>query len=303
MTKRTKRNTSHKNKRPAQKRSIKKTSLKKSTRNKEDKNHVETTKRRVKNRVSEEDVAMKPVPKKNENVYFTRETEEAIISYINAGTIEEKNEIYNRSIKHAFEKIAENIYNKFKFSYSDVSPIDVQRQAVSHMVANISKYDVSKGKAFSYFSIVAKHWFILDNNNTYRRFTKHVEICEQPGETGEFLVEPDTQNKASDLREFVKLMVEFWDNNVNKYFTKDRDLKIANAVVEIFRRSDAIDQYNKKALYLYIREISGCHTQHITKVVNKMKFTQKNIMMEYLKYGVITGERVFPSTVIDNCGR
>lgn len=225
--------------------------------------------------------------KKPSNVYFTHETENAIVAYNETEDPREKDRIYNEHIQSAFAKIAENVYNTFKFSYADVSPLEIQKQAISHMVANIAKYEKGKGKAFSYFSIVAKHWFILDNNTTYRRFKKHVEICEQVGEAGEFVIEPEHEKQESETREFIKLMVEYWDKNVGKYFTKDRDLKIANAVIEIFRNSDRIDVFNKKALYLYIREIADCQTQHITKVINKMTGPQATIKSEYLNRGTV----------------
>ena len=225
--------------------------------------------------------------KKISNVYFTADTEAAIVAYNETEDPREKDRIYNEKIQEAFAKIAENVYNTFKFSYADVSPLEIQKQAISHMVANIAKYEKGKGKAFSYFSIVAKHWFILDNNTTYRRFKKHVEICEQSGEAGEFVVEPEHEKQESETREFIKLMVEYWDKNVGRHFTKDRDLKIANAVIEIFRNSDRIDVFNKKALYLYIREIADCQTQHITKVINKMAGPQSHIKSEYLNRGTI----------------
>ena len=233
--------------------------------------------------------AVEGVEKKISNVYFTPDTELAIVAYNETEDPREKDKIYNEKIQGAFGKIAENIYNTFKFSYADVSPLDVQKQAISHMVANMSKYEKGKGKAFSYFSIVAKHWFILDNNTTYRRFKKHVEICEQTGDSGEFVVQPEHEKQESEAREFIKLMVEYWDQNVGKYFTKDRDLKIANAVVEIFRNADRIDIFNKKALYLYIREIADCQTQHITKVINKLMEPQRKIREEYYNTGKITG--------------
>lgn len=226
------------------------------------------------------------------NVYFTSETEEAINQYNLFTDVRDKDRIYNEKIKYAFEKIAENIYNTFKFSYSDVSPVEVQKQAISHMVANIDKYDSSKGRAFGYFSIIAKNWFILDNNSNYRRFTKHVEICDHPGDSGEFVVEPEHQKRESEMKEFIRLMVDFWDVNVDKYFTKKRDRDIAAAVVELFRNSERIDVFNKKALYLYIRDIADCQTQHITKVINRMKFAQRNITEEYFSKGVVTGTHI-----------
>lgn len=237
------------------------------------------------------EVANEPViaaiEKTGPNVYFTRDTEQGIIEYNMATESAEKNRIYNEKIQYAFEKIAENVYNTFKFSYSDVSPLEVQKQAISHMVANIDKFEAGKGKAFSYFSIVAKNWFILDNNNNYRRFKKHIEICEHPSDSGEFVIEPEHQKRNTEVKEFIELMVDFWDNNVNKYFTKQRDLEIANAVIEIFRNSGRIDVFNKKALYLYIRDIAGCQTQHITKVINRMKAAQKEIADQYFSRGTI----------------
>jgi hypothetical protein len=227
------------------------------------------------------------IEKTGPNVYFTRDTEQGIIEYNMATDSADKNRIYNEKIQYAFEKIAENVYNTFKFSYSDVSPLEVQKQAISHMVANIDKFEAGKGKAFSYFSIVAKNWFILDNNNNYRRFKKHIEICEHPSDSGEFVIEPEHQKRDTEVKEFIQLMVDFWDNNVNKYFTKERDLEIANAVIEIFRNSGRIDVFNKKALYLYIRDIAGCQTQHITKVINRMKAAQKEIADQYFSRGTI----------------
>jgi hypothetical protein len=194
-------------------------------------------------------------------------------------------------IRHAFEKIAENIYNTFNFPYNEVSPQSFQREAVSHMVVNMAKYDPSKGKAFGYFSIVAKNWFILENNNNYKRFKKHTEIIDEPSQSpGEFVVQPEHESEDRDVREFIELMVEYWDNNLRTLFPKDRDYNIASAVVEIFRRCDRIDMFNKKALYLYIREIADCQTQHITKVVNRMMFAYNNIKNEYLDTGKITGD-------------
>ena len=57
--------------------------------------------------------------------------------------------------------------------------------------------------------------------------------------------------------------------------------------MEIFRNSDRIENFNKKALYLYIREMTNCKTQNITKVVNKMKDLQKKIQVEYNETGYI----------------
>ena len=220
-------------------------------------------------------------------IYFSQETEDSIVEFNLTDDRNIREEIYNTKIKYPFDKLVENIFNTFKFSYFETGPIEVQRETVAHLVANIHKFEKGKGKAFSYFSIIAKHYLIALNNSTYKRFNQHVDISEERDEHTVQLQSEDKHYKEFEMMEFMGLMVKFWENNVGKIFTKQRDLDIANAVIELFRRSDRIDAFNKKALYLYIREISSCKTQQITKVINKMKQYQHNISRSYLEHGYV----------------
>lgn len=220
-------------------------------------------------------------------MYFTSETEDSIIEYNGTDEQSQRDDIYNNKIKYAFEKLVENVFNTFKFCYFETSPIEVQKETVSHLVANIHKFESGKGKAFSYFSIIAKNYLIFQNNTNYKRFNQHVEIGDDSGENTCKLQHEDSHYKDEENREFIKLMVDYWEQNVNKIFTKQRDINIANAVIELFRNSDRIDAFNKKALYLYIREISACKTQQITKVINRMKNYQSNITQSYVDDGIL----------------
>ena len=226
----------------------------------------------------------------SDKMYFTQDTEDFIIKYNATDNLMEREDLYNNKIKYPFEKLVENIFNTFKFSYFETGPLDVQKETVSHLVSNIHKFEAGKGKAFSYFSIIAKHYLIALNNSTYKRRNQHVEIGEEHDEHTVQLQTEDTHHKNAEMREFINLMIRFWENNVGKIFTKQRDLDIANAVIELFRSSERIDAFNKKALYLYIREISSCKTQQITKVINKMKQYQSNISRSYTNKGVINTE-------------
>lgn len=223
--------------------------------------------------------------KSKEKMYFTSDTEDAIKLYNESEEQSIRNDIYNTRIKYAFEKLVENVFNTFKFCYFETSPLEVQKETVAHLVANIHKFESGKGKAFSYFSIIAKNYLIFHNNSNYKRFNQHVEIGDDNGENTCKLQHEDPHYKDEENREFLDMMVSFWEKNVNRIFTKQRDINIANAVIELFRNSDRIDAFNKKALYLYIREISSCKTQQITKVINRMKNYQNNITRSYVDTG------------------
>lgn len=223
-------------------------------------------------------------------MYFTQDTEDAIIEFNKTENLDRREVLYNTRIKYPFDKLVENIFNTFKFTYFETGPLEIQKETVAHLVANIQKYDPSKGKAFAYFSIVAKHYLIALNNSTYKRFNQHVDISEDRDENTVQLQAEDAHYKKAEMDEFMALMLSFWEKNVGKIFTKQRDLDIANAVIELFRYSDRIDAFNKKALYLYIREISNCKTQQITKIINRMKQYQSNISRSYVNNGVVNTE-------------
>lgn len=233
-------------------------------------------------------------------MYFTQDTEDAIVMYNKEENLEIREKIFRERIHHAFQKLVENVFNTFKFSYFETGPQDVQKECLTHLVANMHKFDPTrqskidpnkKTKAFAYFSIIAKHYLILLNNTTYKKFLQNVEISDDRDENTIQLQQDDKYYAQQEMSDFIRLVVEFWEKNVGKIFTKQRDLNIANAVVELFRNSDRIDAFNKKALYLYIREMAMCKTQQITKVINRMKQYHDNLQKSYQENGYINTDR------------
>ena len=106
--------------------------------------------------------------KRPKNYYFHQGTEKAIIRYNNSDSPSLRNKIYNEHIRAAFDKLAENIIHTFKFYYFDTTSEEVKNEVVSFLVMNMHKFKEGKGKAFSYFSIVAKNYLILNNNKNYK---------------------------------------------------------------------------------------------------------------------------------------
>ncbi len=251
---------------------------------------------------SEEPIKL-PRKRRSKNVsrmYFTQETEDAIILYNGTEDQDIREQIFRDKILQPFQKLVENVFNTFKFSYFETGPQDVQKECLTHLVANMHKFDPTrcskanpdkKTTAFAYFSIIAKHYLILLNNTNYKKFNQNVEISEERDENTVQLQQDDKYYAHQELTDFIKLIIDFWEKNVGKIFTKQRDLNIANAVVELFRSSDRIDAFNKKALYLYIREIASCKTQQITKVINRMKQYHDTIQKSYVEHGTVNTER------------
>ena len=223
-----------------------------------------------------------PKKKAKRKLYFGKEVQDAIIEYNLAERSSEKNIIYGTRIHKAFDKLAENIINTFKFTYFDDPFQDVKHEVVAFMVMNMHKYDHTKGsKAFSYFSVVAKNYLILHNNNNYKKLKTHDGMDKLDRHRSK-----DISNE-SDMVTLTKEIIEYFDNNMNNIFKKERDLKIGYAIVDLMKQRDDIENFNKKAIYILIREMTDVETAHITAVVNVLKKHYKKLLNTYFKSGSI----------------
>ena len=220
--------------------------------------------------------------KKKPKVYFGQEVQDAIIEYNSTEKSSEKNIIYGKRIHAAFDKLAENIINTFKFTYFDDPFQDVKHEVVAFMVMNMHKYDHTKGsKAFSYFSVVAKNYLILHNNNNYKKLKTHDGMDVLDRHRGK------DSNYESDFVTLTNEIIEYFDSNMNTIFKKNRDLRIGYAIIDLMKQRDDIENFNKKAIYILIREMTDVETAHITSVVNVLKKHYKKITNMYYKKGTI----------------
>jgi hypothetical protein len=224
--------------------------------------------------------------RKKSKIYFGTPAQDAIVEYNNCDDPEIRSRIYEERIKYPFEKLAENVLNTFKFTYFDESKDDIKKEVVSVLLEKIHMYQADKGRAFSYFTKIARNYLILENNGNYARWKKTSLLSAMP-EGWDVENDFERQQTSKELDEFRVLMIEFWDRNLNKIFRRKRDLQIADAVVELFRRIDSIENFNKKHLYLLIREMTDYKTHYITKVVKTMKGFYKELINEYLDTGTI----------------
>ena len=166
------------------------------------------------------------------------------------------------------------------------------------MFLNLYRYEKNNGKAFSYFSVVCKNYLIIWNNTRLEELTKSIStstIDNSEDHIGFDVIDDSyiTHAANSDIQDFVALMTEYWDENITSIFKKKRDIDIAFAVNELFKRPASIEVFNKKALYLLIREMTGHKTQYITKVVNKMMGYYKKIHKQYYNGGMVRDNDFF----------
>ena len=221
--------------------------------------------------------------KKKSKIYFGTPVHNAIVEYNKSDDVAFRHKIYTEEIHAAFLKLAENIINTFKFSYFDYPFRDLQEEVVSNLVMNMHKFDETRGsKAFSYFSIIAKNYLILNNNANYKKMKSHDDISVMVGHGA-----VDEQIETSKTTEIFEKTVEYLDERLEKLFPKKRDRHVASSILYLCQNKDSIDNFNKKALYIMIREMTDVQTSKITQVSNVFRRIYPKIQQEMLTKGHI----------------
>ena len=224
--------------------------------------------------------------KVSDKQYFTSTTERAIIAYNKETDQYLRNKIYREYIDYPLNKLVENIYHTFKFSYFDVPYEDVKCEVVAFLNEKIGKYTEGKGKAFSYFSRVVKNYLIIQNNANYAKLKRRVETTVIDDDRN-LTLELSISSYQESLRDFTDLWVDWYDSNMEHVFTNKRDVLIADTILEIFRIRESIENFNKKSIYILIRERTGLKTQNITRVLNVMRKDFEKMFTNYQKSGLI----------------
>jgi hypothetical protein len=226
--------------------------------------------------------------KRTKKRYFTEETEEAIALYLASTKQSERDKIYNEKIHYPFYKLAENLIHTFKFYYTEVDNLeDLKHEVICFLLEKLDYFDPNKGsKAFSYFSIVGKNYLILYNNNNYKK--KKITVPELAADEDDgVLYQLGRPQRKQDLKNFIDYFTDYVDKHMFTLFKKDKDRKVADAINILFKRRESLEIFNKKALYIYIREITNVNTPTITKVTKILKKLHKELYSQYKDIGYV----------------
>ena len=265
---------------------------------------------------------------KEPKIYFTQDTEDAIIEYLITEDMPRRNIIYNERIKYSFYKLVENIIHSFKFYYTDTDTIEeLKHEVITFLLEKLHLYNQSKNidkrlykiikkefngmyklgsfveytgnsvaisqsqiddfifdldvtpecrevisqftppKAYSYFGTITKRYLIIYNENNYKKLQEYASVEDIDDDK---VILYDTIREAEediDVESFINQYVRYIDKHLFKLFPKPQDGKIADAIIELFRKRESLEVFNKKALYIYIREMTDVPTPSITKII------------------------------------
>jgi len=226
--------------------------------------------------------------KKTKKQYFTADTDAAIKEYLASSNQDERDHIFRSRIHYPFYKLAENLIHTFKFYYTEVDDLeDLKHEVICFLLEKLDYFKPEKGtKAFSYFSIVGKNYLILYNNNNYKKKKITTDVMAADEDDG-VLHQLGRDERKQEIKDFIDYLTEYIDKNMFTMFKKEQDLKVCDAINVLFKRRENLEIFNKKALYIYIREMTGVDTPVITKVTKYLKKIYKELYAEYAIHGYV----------------
>jgi hypothetical protein len=217
---------------------------------------------------------------KKSKTYFTKITDVAIAAYNKSSDIAVREKVYRRFIYPAFMKLTENIINKIKPDYIDSTFQDLQTDLVTYLTARLDKFNPEAGKAYSYYTRTSFNYLIAENQKGYAKLksdTLEINIDEQRN----VITEIHNSDMQETLREFMNAYIEYCYDNLNYIFSNPTDIHVADSVLHIFETREHIENFNKKALYILIRERTGLETTNITRVIKTLKLIYERKFLEY----------------------
>jgi len=212
---------------------------------------------------------VKAPKKKKKNYYFTQDTENAIVRYCATQDTAERRYLYTTQIQPAFDELVNKIVYTYKFN--SLENIDYHKDDCKIWLTTIlGKFDPSQGaKAFSYFSVVTKNWFTHKAKAQTKKNKREINYDSMLREVEVVTQIPDIYDDVEEKQFWLFLLSEIGSWDTSKL--KANEKKVLDAIMLLMNNIEQIEIFNKKAIYLYMREITGLNTKQIVSCLNKMR--------------------------------
>tara|TARA_B100000674_G_C37905408_1_gene945904 strand:- start:232 stop:975 length:744 start_codon:yes stop_codon:yes gene_type:complete len=228
-------------------------------------------------------ISQKKTPRKKKKPYFGKEAHKAIVEYQLSSCREEKNKIYTNKIKQSFDKLTENLIFIHGFSSNEENFKILKSDCVAFLYEILNKFDPSKGsKAFSYFNVCAKNFLIIQSKKKSKSKSRMVSINDDKlslieKKTIENYQVISSQEDVMIFREDKKILKEVF-KIIEKRTSNQNELLCIKAIDTLFEKVEELDFLNKRAIFVYLREISGLNAKQLSVAMSNIRKNYKDIV-------------------------
>lgn len=227
---------------------------------------------------------------KDSKRYWFKEQEIAIVDFINCDDEKERNVIFNKHLYKPLNKLIENIIFTYKLFRSDSNIKDIQQECLSFLMTKVEKFNPKTGaQAFSYLGTIAKHYLMGEQRNAYKFIKSNIDIDENIDEASDkpdYIYELNIESEVVDINFGVfHEVINILENDIENGNPKlsNNDIKVAEAIVFLFKTHQLLGYYNKIKIYYYFKERTRLTTKEITSSITKLKKYYNNMKINYLK--------------------
>ena len=214
--------------------------------------------------------------------YWGEDQEAAVIEFNTNDDIDQKHQVFVKVIDPAFRKLVENIYYTYNFNKILWDREQIEHEVMAHLYEKLSKFDVTKNKkSFSYFGTITKNWMIQRCNvDKNKRFidADNQDMIVQSISISQYEENKIIHHNEDFINEIIK---DFDDWDAKDNYTKD-DYAVLEIVNDILKNYERFNIYNKKQLYVYIREATALPSRKITKSLKKIKITYGDVRDSFI---------------------
>lgn len=223
--------------------------------------------------------------KRGKKPYFGSEVHDSIVVYQAEEDLDKKKDIYVEKIFPAFDKLAENLIFIHGFAKSTNEPYEtLKSDCVSFLYETLGKFDPSRGtKAFSYFNVVAKNWLIIQSKKSQKHIRRHVSIPDSSEYMDPELVE---KFKMQAPQDFAMLKRESMENlfslmeEIKGRLKSENELSCMNAIITLFTKIEDLDLLNKRAVFIYMRDLSNLNPKQLSVAMSTIRKHYKDLVKD-----------------------
>ena len=205
--------------------------------------------------------------------------ETAVVMFLEAETMKERNEIYNEFLKKPIEKMVSSIIRRYKLYRKDMSFDEILNDTHSFLITKSDKFKPDKNKkAYSYFGTICKNYLmgqiIKDQKDTNRKVS-YEDISSSLEERPDlvYYIEDDIIETDKIIIDYIAQLKTFIDvSSLN-----ENEVKLGYALLELFENYDSIfvgndnKKFNKNLVLMSIREMTNLSTKEIRLSMKKYK--------------------------------
>jgi len=228
--------------------------------------------------------------RKSKRLYFGPETDQAIIDYQSTDSTEEKSQLYHDIIQPSFSKLSENLIFIHGFAKNHHSYEALKGDCVSFLFETLQKFDTSRGsKAFSYFNVVAKNWLIIQSKKRVKNKTRHISMSnfKEFKSQDKEMIEMHNHVPSQDMRVIAKENYKILDEifiKIKRKINNPNEEACMHAIETLFNRIDDLDFLNKRAIFVYMRDISGLTPKQLSVAMSNIRRHYRDIKGTDVEY-------------------